>query len=259
MNPGQPLCGKVAIVTGAGSGIGRATACFFAGQGASVVVADWNQDAGQETVEQIRREGYEARYHRVDVSRAAEVERLVQFTVEQCGRLDVLVNNAAIQVLASLTATSEEDWDRLHNVNLKGVFLCSKYAIPMMIRGGGGSVINIASVLGLVGDPGLAAYCAAKGGVIALTKAAAIGYGPQGVRVNCICPGDVDTPMVQEYFNRDPNPELARRKVSAHYALRRIATPREVAQTAAFLASDASSFLTGSVIVADGGLTSKCY
>jgi NAD(P)-dependent dehydrogenase (short-subunit alcohol dehydrogenase family) len=259
MNSSQPLDGKVAIVTGAGSGIGRAIALLFAEQGARVVVADWKAPAGTETAEQIRSNGGEARFDRADVSRATEAEGLVQFAVEQYGRLDVLVNNAAIQILGTLTQTSEEDWDRLHSVNLKGVFLCSKYAIPEMIRSGGGSVVNVASVLGLVGDPSLAAYCAAKGGVIALTKAAAIGYGPQGVRVNCVCPGDVDTPMVQEFFNKDPNPERARRTVSAHYALRRIADPREVAQTAAFLASDASSFLTGSVVVVDGGLTSKCY
>jgi len=259
MDPKQPLDEKVAIVTGAGSGIGEAIALLFAEQGVRVVVADWKAPAGEETVEQIRGKGGEARFHRVDVSKAAEVEELVRFAVEQYGRLDILVNNAAIQILGTLTRTSEEDWDRLHSVNLKGVFLCSKYAIPKMIRSGGGSVVNVASVLGLVGDPDLAAYCAAKGGVIALTKAAAIGYGPRGVRVNCICPGDVDTPMVQEFFNKDSNPDQARRTVSAHYALRRIADPREVAQTAAFLASDASSFLTGSVIVVDGGLTSKCY
>ena len=128
-----------------------------------------------------------------------------------------------------------------------------------MISTGGGSIINMASVLGFVGDPDLAAYCAAKGGVIALTKATALSYGPDGIRVNCICPGDVDTPMVQDYFNKEPDPERARRQVSSNYALRRIATPREVAQTAAFLASDASSFVTGSVLVVDGGLTSKCY
>jgi NAD(P)-dependent dehydrogenase (short-subunit alcohol dehydrogenase family) len=255
----RPLKGKVAIVTGAGSGIGRATARLFAEQGASVVAVDWNNEAGEETAEWIGRDGYEARFQHTDVSRAPEVERMVQFAVEQYGGLDVLFSNAAVQILGTTTETSEEEWDRIHSVNLKGVFLCSKYAIPEMIRGGGGSVINMASVLGLVGDPDLAAYCAAKGGVIALTKATAMGYGPQGVRVNCICPGDVDTPMVQDYFSKDPNPERARQTVSAHYALRRIADPREVAQTAAFLASDASSFMTGAVLVVDGGLTSKCY
>jgi NAD(P)-dependent dehydrogenase (short-subunit alcohol dehydrogenase family) len=241
------LAGKTAIVTGAGSGIGRATARLLAEQGAKVVVADWNAETGEATAAWIRGGGFEARFRHTNVSLAAEVERMVGFAVEWGGRLDILINNAAVQILATLTGTSEEDWERIHSVNLKGVFLCSKYAIPEMIRAGGGSVVNMASVLGLVGDPELAAYCAAKGGVIALTKAAAMGYGPHGVRVNCICPGDVDTPMVQEYFDKDPDPRQARQRVSANYALRRIASPREVAETALWLASDASSFVTGSV------------
>jgi NAD(P)-dependent dehydrogenase (short-subunit alcohol dehydrogenase family) len=255
----QSLTGKVAVVTGAGSGIGRAIARLFAELGANVVGVDWNREAGEATVEGIGGTGHVARFCHADVSREAEVAGMVRFAVEQFGRLDVLVNNAAVQVVATLTETSEADWERVHSVNLKGVFLCSKHAIPEMIRAGGGSVVNIASILGLVGDPDLAAYCAAKGGVIALTKAAAMGYGPRGVRVNCLCPGDVDTPMVQEYFNKDPDPAAAREAVSAHYALRRIADPKEIAQTAAFLASDASSFVTGAVMVVDGGLTSKCY
>lgn len=253
------LAGKSAIVTGSASGIGRATAALFAEEGARVVAADWNEAAGRAAVEEIRGAGGDAAFCLTDVSRAEDVERLIGFTVERHGRLDVLFSNAAVQILGRLTETSDKDWDRIHSVNLKGVFLCSKYAIPEMVRGGGGSVINMASALGLVGDPELAAYCAAKGGVIALTKAAAMGYGPQRVRVNCICPGDVNTPMVQEYFEKEPDPEGARRAVSAHYALRRIAEPREVAETALFLASDASSFMTGTVLVVDGGLTSKCY
>jgi NAD(P)-dependent dehydrogenase (short-subunit alcohol dehydrogenase family) len=255
----RTLEGKAAIVTGAASGIGRATAGLFAERGAKVVAADWNEAAGREAVEEIRQGGGEAVFRHADVSQARDVERMVRFAVETYGRLDILVSNAAVQILGQLTETSEEDWDRLHSVNLKGVFLCSKYAIPEMIKGGGGSVVNVASVLGLVGDPDLAAYCAAKGGVIALTKAAAMGYGPKGVRVNCICPGDVNTPMVQEYFAKEPDPEMARQRVNAHYALRRIAEPREVAEAAAYLASDASSFMTGSVLVVDGGLTSRCY
>ncbi|MCP5114154.1 MAG: glucose 1-dehydrogenase [bacterium] len=250
---------KVAIITGAGSGIGRATATLFAEQGARVVVVDWNAETGAETTKAIHDRGQQAVFCRADVSQAADAERMVQTALDEYGRLDALVNNAAIQILGRLTETSEEDWDRLHGVNLKGVFLGSKYAIPAMIRSGGGSIINMASVLGLVGDPDLAAYCAAKGGVIALTKATALSYGPDGIRVNCICPGDVDTPMVQHYFNKDPDPARARREISAHYALRRIATPREIAQTAAFLASDASSFTTAAVLVNDGGLTSKRY
>jgi NAD(P)-dependent dehydrogenase (short-subunit alcohol dehydrogenase family) len=255
----RQLDGKVAIVTGAGSGIGRASACLFAEQGAKIVVADCNVETGKETVAAILQNGHEAIFCHVDVSRAAEVEQLIQTTIERYGRLDALFNNAAIQILGRLIDTSEESWDRVHSVNLKGVFLGCKYAIPAMILTSGGSIINMASVLGFVGDPDLAAYCAAKGGVIALTKAAALSYGPNGVRVNCICPGDVETPMVQDYFNKDSDPERARREVSARYALRRIASPREVAQMAVFLASDASSFVTAGALVVDGGLTSRCY
>jgi len=253
------LNGKVAIVTGAGSGIGQASAQAFAEEGAKVVLVDWNAGSGSRTAEQIRADGGEAVFHHADVAQAADAEAMVNLAVEKYGRLDVLLNNAAVQIMGRLTETSEEDWDRLHSVNLKGVFLGCKFAIPVMIRGGGGSVINMASILGFTGDPDLAAYCAMKGGVIALTKAAALTYGPEGVRVNCICPGDVDTPMVQDYFNKEPDPAAARREISQQYAMRRIATPREVARTAVFLASGDSSFTTGAVMVVDGGVTSKCY
>jgi len=253
------LEGKVAIITGAGSGIGRASAVLFAEQGARVVIVDCNSAAGSETVALITAAGQESVFCEADVSKTADVERMVKVAVSRFGRLDVLLNNAAVQILGGLTETSEEDWDRLHSVNLKGVFLGCKHAIPEMVKGGGGSVINMSSILGLVGDPDLAAYCAMKGGVIALTKATALCYGPDGVRVNCICPGDVDTPMVQDYFNKESDPARARAEISSHYALRRIATPREIAQTAAFLASDASSFTTGGVHVVDGGVTSMCY
>ena len=253
------LEGKVAVVTGAGSGIGRAIAHRFAQEGASVVIAEVNRDAGASAASEIRAEGGSALFVPTDVSRAADVEAMVRRTVAEFGRLDVLVNNAAIQILGRLADTSEEDWDRLQSVNLKGVFLCSKYAIPEMVRTGGGSIVNLASVLGLVGDPDLAAYCAAKGGVLDLTKAAALAFGPAGIRVNAICPGDVDTPMVRDYFNKDPDPEALRRRISSEYALRRIAEPREIAEAALFLASDASSFVTATALVIDGGLTAKCY
>jgi meso-butanediol dehydrogenase / (S,S)-butanediol dehydrogenase / diacetyl reductase len=253
------LKGKVAIITGAGSGIGKASAEVFAEEGAKVVVVDWNKETGTQTSEIICQTGGEAIYCYADVSNARDVEALVNTTVEHYGRLDVLFNNAAIQIMAKLADTAEDVWDRIHRVNLKGVFLGCKYAIPAMIRGGGGSIINMASVLGFIADPDLAAYCAAKGGVIALTKAGALAYGPQGVRLNCLCPGDVDTPLLEDYFNKDPNPDRLRQEVSSKYALRRIANPREVAQFAVFLASDASSFVTGSTLVVDGGLTVKCY
>jgi NAD(P)-dependent dehydrogenase (short-subunit alcohol dehydrogenase family) len=253
------LKNKVAIITGAGSGIGRATAEFFASEGAKVVAADWNKSSGEETATEIASAGGEALFCHTDVSISSQVDALIGKTVEHFGRLDILVNNAAIQILSTLVETSEADWDRIQSVNLKGAFLTCKYAIPAMKKGGGGAIVNIASVLGLVADPDLAAYCAAKGGLISLTRVAALTYGSEGIRVNCICPGDVETPLVQEYFNKDRNPEKLRKEVYSKYALRRIASPREIAQAAAFLASSQSSFMTGSTLVVDGGLTIKCY
>jgi len=250
---------KVAIVTGAGSGIGKATAEYFAQQGAKVVVAEWNQESGTQTADSITKAGGEAIFCHTDVSQASQVEALVQKTVAQFGGLNILVNNAAVQILAKLADTTEEVWDRIHSVNLKGVFLGCKYAIPVMQKAAGGAIVNIASVLGLVADPDLAAYCAAKGGVISLTRVAALTYGPDKIRVNCICPGDVETPLVQEYFDKDPDPARLRNEIYSKYALRRIASPQEIAKATAFLASDDSSFVTGSAMVIDGGLTIKCY
>jgi NAD(P)-dependent dehydrogenase (short-subunit alcohol dehydrogenase family) len=253
------LAGKVAIVTGAGSGIGRATAQLFAREGAEVMVLDRDRASGAQTVDVIRAEQHEATFCCADVSNSHEVKSAVDATVDRYGGLDVLVNNAAVQVLAKLVDTSEEVWNHIHNVNLKGVFLGCKFAIPAMLRGKGGSIVNIASVLGFVGDPDLAAYCAAKGGVIALTKVAALTYGPQGIRVNCVCPGDVETPLVQSYFDKDPNSAQLRQTVYSKYALQRIGTPDEIAKAVLFLASDESSFMTGSTMVVDGALTIKCY
>jgi len=253
------LAGKVAIVTGAASGIGKATAELFAELGACVVLVDRKRDAGEQAADGIRTRGLEAIYCYADLSQEQNVEAMVQAAVSRYGRVDILVSNAAVQVLGTLTKTTAQDWEFMQSVNLRGVFFGSKYAIPEMIRAGGGSIVNMSSALGLVGDPDLAAYGAFKGGVIALTKATAIGYGPQGIRANCICPGDVNTPMVEEFFDSAPDPESFRKEVYSKYALRRIAEPREVAHVAAFLASDASSFMTGSVVVVDGGLTSKCY
>jgi len=253
------LSGKVALVTGAGSGIGKAVATLLAEQGAKVVVVDWNEESGAATVAAIRERGHTAVFCCADVSRASDAEAMVRAALDEYTRLDVLVNNAAIQILGRLVETSETDWDRLHAVNLKGVFLGCKFAIPAMIRSGGGSIVNMASILGFVGDSDLAAYCAMKGGVIALTKATALSYGPEGIRVNCICPGDVETPMVRDYIEKAPDPQALRREIYSKYALGRIAAPDEVAQAALFLASDASSFMTGAVLVIDGGLTSKCY
>lgn len=253
------LSDKVAIVTGAGSGIGKATAALLAAEGAKVIVVDWNKDTGAETAATIGQAGGQSVFCHADVSKHGDVQRMVNTTLDHYGKLDVLVNNAAIPLMAQLVDTTEEDWDRIQSVNLKGVFLGCKYAIPAMIRNGGGSIVNIASILGLVGDPEWVAYCAAKGGVIAMTRAAALGYGPQGIRVNCICPGDVETPLRAWEFQQSSDPERARGEVSSKYALRRLASPEEIAKCVAFLASSDSSFLTGSSMVVDGGITVRCY
>lgn len=253
------LNGKVAIITGAASGIGRATAELFAREGAKVALVDWKKPDGEKAAQAIRDSGGDVMFCCADVSRSDAVLQFVEATQQEYGRVDVLFNNAAVQIMARLVETSEDEWDQMHRVNLKGVFLGCKHAIPLMIQQGKGSIINMASVLGFVGDPDLAAYCAFKGGVMALTKAAALTYGPQGVRVNCICPGDVETPLVTAYFEKDPNPARLRAEVSSKYALRRIAAPAEIAEAALFLASDASSFISGSSLVVDGGLTVKCY
>ena len=250
---------RVAVVTGGGSGIGRATARLLADDGAIVTIVDWNRDTGTAAADEMRAAGLRVEFYEADVSQAASVAALVAAIVARHGALHVLVNNAAVQVTATLVETTEKDWDHVHGVNLKGVFLGCKYAVPAMIAAGGGSIVNMASVLGFVGDPDLAAYCAAKGGVIALTKAAALTYGAQGVRVNCVCPGDVDTPLLQSYLEHAPDPRQLRTDIESKYALRRVATPRDIAQAVLFLASEASAFVTGATLVVDGGLTIKCY
>ena len=247
---------KVAVVTGAASGIGFACASLLASRGASVALFDVNESQGAACAAQI---GNGAAFFLTDVSDETGVAASVQAVLERFGRLDILVNCAAIQIMGTLLETSGQSWDALHAVNLKGVFLCSRAAMPHLQASGAGAIVNISSILGIVADPELTAYGAMKGGVIALTKSMALGYGPSGVRVNCICPGDVNTPMVAAYFNNASDPAALRAEVYSKYALRRIAEPAEIAEVAAFLASSASSFMTGSILIVDGGLTSKCY
>jgi len=253
------LAGKVTIVTGGGTGIGRAIALRYAKEGARVVVANRTAQTGEETVRMIVSSGQEAMWVRTDVSQSQQVQRMIGTTVRSYGRLDVLVNNAAIQKFGTVVTTEEADWDEIMAINVKGMYLTAKYAIPHMIAQGGGSIINLSSVLGLVGDPDLAAYGASKAAILGLTYAMAQAHGRDNIRVNAICPGDVATPMVEEYFDEQPDPETARDRVAAEYALRRIATPAEIAGVALFLATDDSAFVTGAAIVSDGGVTSRVY
>lgn len=250
---------RVALITGAGSGIGRATALRLAEEGARIVAVDRNAQGGQETVALVQEKHGEAIFVQADVSQEADVRRMVEVAVQTYGRLDILFNNAAIQVFGTIPETPESDWDKVMDVNLKGVYLGCKHAIPHMIANGGGSIINTASILGLVGDPMLPAYGATKGGILAMTAAMAQAHGRQNIRVNCICPGDVATPLVLEYFDQQPDPAAARKQVESEYALGRIAQPEEIANVVLFLASDESSFITGTYIIVDGGVTSKCY
>lgn len=245
------LNGKIAIVTGAASGIGRASAKLFAAEGAKVVGADWDEAHGNAVSEEIRESGGEATFLRVDVASAEDVRGMIAAAVERYGGLDVLFNNAGIEGEQAPTADCTlENWERVINVNLRGVFLGMKYAIPEILKRGGGSIVNNASVAGLVGFAGSPAYCASKGGVIQLTKAAALEYAKQGIRVNAICPGVIWTPMVERVV---ATPDM-RKALEAMEPAGRFGTPEEIARLALFLASDDSTFCTGAPFTIDGGL-----
>lgn len=244
---------KVAIITGAASGIGRATAIRFAREGARVVVADCDHQAGESTARHIIDMGGQAIFVKCDVSVSADAEQMVSATVERYGRLDVLHNNAGIMMEGTVPDLDEDDWDRVLSINLKGAFLCSKYAIHQFRRQGtGGVIINTASVNSFYAEGGIAAYCASKGGLIQLTRAMAIDHSDEGIRVNCICPGWIETPMNAAFFASSPD---ARQKAGKLQAIGRIAQPEEVAAVAVFLASDEASFVTGSAYVVDGGFS----
>lgn len=243
------LDGKVAVITGAASGIGRATALLFAAEGAKVVAADWHEGAG--VAEEIRKNGGQCVFVKTDVSQPDDVQRMVNTAVDTYGRLDVIFNNAGVEGEQAPTADCTlENFDRVIAVNLKGVFLGMKYAIPAMLKNGGGSIVNNASVAGMVGFAGVPAYCASKGGVIQLSKTAALEYAKQNIRVNAICPGVISTPMVERFVGDN---EQTRAAFEALEPVGHFGKPEEVAQLALFLASDESSFCTGAPFVVDGG------
>lgn len=251
------LAGKVAVITGAGSGIGRATATLFAREGARVVVADMSEGGGRETVALIQAAGGEALFVKVDVTRAADVEAMVAAAVEQFGRLDILYNNAGIQIKGTATAMTEEAFDKVMAVNVKGVWLGCKYAIPQMERQGGGVIVNTASGAALIGTRENVAYCASKGAVLQLTRQIALDYAAAGIRVNAVAPGVVDTPLMAPVFEQMGNVAQAKEATGSRHPLGRLAQPEEIAKAVLFLASDESSFSTGSCLVVDGGYTAQ--
>ncbi len=249
------LAGKVAVITGAASGIGRATALEFAKEGAAVVAADINAAGAGDTVHAIKFFGGKAIAAAVDVADAASVRTLAERSLEAFGRIDVLFNNAAIQVSKTIEDTTEEEWARQMAVNVGGIFLCSKVFLPHL-RASRGTIINMSSVNGFFVEPGCAGYCATKGAIIALTKAMAIDHGREGIRVNCICPGYIDAGLAEAYFQAQADPAAARMAAGGLHALGRIGRPEEVARAAVFLASGEASFMTGAAVVVDGGFGS---
>ncbi len=266
---------KVALITGAGTGIGRASAVLMAKEGAKVVVATRTPEHGEETVKKIKDFGGEAIFVKTDVSKSSDVKNAIKTTVETYGKLNVLFNNAGIWIrTCEVKDMTEEEWDAQINVNLKGVFLTSKYAIPEMIKAGGGSIINTASTYGHVGAAGAGAYCASKGGIVLLTKVLAIECAKYNIRVNCVCPGAIVTPLHAKSLGGTPEQEkeLGKKDVFPKFGelfvgteeekehlkrhpIGRFGSPYDVAHAVVFLASDESSFITGSSIFVDGGYT----
>ncbi len=248
------LQGKRAIVTGAATGIGAVTARMFAQEGAGVVVADINEDAGQRTVEEIRERGGEARFVRTDVTKESDVEALIKKGAEALGGLDVLFNNAGAQRSGPVTEFDQEQWDLLMAVNPRSCFFGVKHAVPVLRRAGGGSIINMASLAAVKGGAGLTAYSASKGAIVAFTKALAPELAPDNIRVNAVCPGWIDTPFNQPAIDFMGGREEQERIVKQIVPLGRQGTPEEIAPIVVYLASDGSSYMTGQALVIDGGV-----
>jgi NAD(P)-dependent dehydrogenase (short-subunit alcohol dehydrogenase family) len=248
------LDGKVALITGAGNGMGRVASVLFAQEGARIVVADWSDEGGAETVAAVEAVGGEAAFVKVDVAKAEQVEAMVATAMERFGSLDVLYNNAGIFPAddGGVTETPEPTWDRVMEVNLKGVWLGCKYGVPAMLASGGGSIVNVASFVALMGAAtAQIAYTASKGGVLAMTREIAVEYGRQGIRANSLCPGPIATPMLEELMS---DPARKQRRL-VHIPMGRLGQAEELAKAALFLASDESSFMTGAQLVVDGGIT----
>jgi NAD(P)-dependent dehydrogenase (short-subunit alcohol dehydrogenase family) len=248
---------KVCLITGAGSGIGRAMALRFASEGATVVLGDQDGQAAETVATAVRQAGGRAQPIEADVTQGLEVQAMVRATVDTFGSLDVLINQAGVIQVGDITDLAESEWDRVIDVNLKGVYLGCKFGLRAMLAQGGGVIINTASVSGLVGIPKQPAYCASKGGVIALTRALAVDFADRNIRVNCIAPGPIDTPWTESVLRAPGDPAAEYRWIVMSQPLKRLGTTDEVAAAAAYLASDDAAYITGTVLVIDGGLTAR--
>lgn len=258
MSVGGRLEGRVGIVTGTASGIGRAGAALFAAEGAALVTLDVDGDGGERTAAAIRDAGGRAVFRRGDVSATGDVEAAVRDAIDTYGKLDLVWSNASIGLARSILDTTEEEWDRIISVNLKGTFLLAKHGIPAMIDAGGGTFVATGSISSLVGAPNWSAYCASKGAVLMLCRTLALEYADQGIRCNCLCPGSTDTPLVRlDVGSRGIPIEEAAREDQAAHPLNRWAQPEEIAKAALFLSCDESSFMTGAALVVDGGFTAQ--
>jgi len=247
------LEGKVAMITGAASGIGLATAKRLAEMGASIALVDINEPKGKEVAEEIKSLGRKAKFFRCDVTSNSDCKKTTEEVYQEFGKIDILFNNAGVTKRKNVVELSEEEWDLVLNVNLKAIYLLSRQVIPRMIEDGGGSIINTGSGWGLKGGPNAAAYCAAKGGTVNLTRAMAIDHGRQGIRVNCVCPGDTDTELLHDEAAQLGEEDAEFMKVAADRPLHRVGLPEDIANAVLYFASDMSSWVTGSVLIVDGG------
>ncbi|HEV2487582.1 MAG TPA: SDR family oxidoreductase [Terracidiphilus sp.] len=248
------LSGRVAIVTGAASGIGRASAIAFAREGAKVVVADRNERGGEETVSAITADGHTACFAQVDVSRESDIQRMIEDTVARWIRIDILFNNAGVVLVKPIEDMSEEEWDRVMSINVKGAFFAIKHVVPHMRRGGGGAILNTGSIASFAGQLGTPVYSASKGAIALLTKSLALDLGRDRIRVNCICPGITDTPMLREHLGHGSEGEARIRSRLSRVPLGQILSPEDVARAALYLVSDDSVGITGILHLVDAGL-----
>ena len=248
------LRGKVAIITGSGSGIGQASAIAFAREGAKVVVVDVNERGGEETAEKVHALGGEAHFDHADVSTESAVRKMVSDTIARWGRIDILFNNAGVVLVKPLEETTEAEWDRVISINLKAAFLTIKHVVPHMRRGGGGAILNTGSITSIVGQLHTPAYGASKGALALMTKSLALDYGRDQIRVNCLCPGITDTPMLREHLGSGPEGEENIRKRLSRVPLGKILKPEDLALAALYLVSDDSAGITGVTHIVDGGL-----